>query len=300
MVLCLKTRESKSQPDLLNTFFYTSENSMYNNEDIKFLTAEFNHAIDEVGQDEFCADLLRRKFAHSARVLQNGLKIINHDIPALSAQPELLLQCQRALLFHDIGRFRETVETYQKQSMKDWGGRVFDHGVIGAEILARTAEYNDIKIVLAVRHHGHLIEEFYADPEYLALSESDKISAAMMVKLVRDSDKLDLYYIQEHFNNIENDVFFHNLTAEQKYASLSSEVLNQFFSAQPINHAFIKTFSDRILGCISWQFDFNYDYTRRLYIIAGYQQMLFDLLAKYCPNKELTAKIREFATADNH
>ena len=204
MVLCLKTRESKSQPDLLNTFFYYCVRKMYDN-DIEFLKTEFKNATAEIGDDKFCSDLLQRKYTHSVRVLQNGMQIVDHDLPQLSNQPKLLLQSKRALLFHDIGRFRETVEAYKKQSMKDWGGRVFDHGVIGAEILVRTAEYNDIKIVLAVRHHGHLIEEFYADPEYLALSESDKISAAMMIKLVRDSDKLDLYYIQEHFR-VEGDL----------------------------------------------------------------------------------------------
>jgi len=267
---------------------------MYDN-DIEFLKTEFKNATAEIGDDKFCSDLLQRKYTHSVRVLQNGMQIVDHDLPQLSNQPKLLLQSKRALLFHDIGRFRETVEAYKKQSMKDWGGRVFDHGVIGAEILARSTEYNDIKIVLAVRHHGHLIEEFYADPEYLALSESDKISAAMMIKLVRDSDKLDLYYIQEHFNNIENDVFFHNLSEKRKLAPLSTEVITQFFSGQPINHAFIHSFSDRILGCISWQFDFNYELTKQLYIKEGYQQMLFDLLAKHCPDNKAVDEIIKFS-----
>ena len=267
------------------------------NTDIKFLKNEFQNAMRKVGNTELCANILNRKFAHSSRVLQNGLQIINHDIPQLMEQPKLLLQNKRALLFHDIGRFRETVEMYEHHTMKEWGGRAYDHGVIGAEIIAQNHEYNDIKIVLAVRHHGHLIEEFYTDRDYQHLPETDRSQAETMIKLVRDADKLDLYYLHHHANNIENDIFFHNLTDAEKFAPLSAEVLEQFFASQPINHKFIKGFPDRILGCLSWQFDLNYDYTRHCYINNGYQQMIFDLLSKYCTDKELLAKIIKFASA---
>ena len=270
-----------------------------NNKEIKFLKTEFQNAIDEIGEDKRCAEILQRKFAHSSRVLENGLQIINHDIPQILSQPEFKKQCEIALLFHDIGRFRETVELYKRQSMKYWGGRMCDHGILGAEILSQTPEYRDTKILLSVRHHGHLIEEFYNDAEYSALSDADKSLAEIMIKLVRDADKLDLYYLQKYYNNIESDVIFHNLTEKQKFAPLSEEVLTQFFSAKPINHTFIKTLSDRILGCISWQFDINYSLTIQLYISEGYSQKLFDLLAVYCNDKPLIDKIFEFASTNN-
>lgn len=264
------------------------------NNDIKFLTAEFQHAMNKVEGDKFCIDILQRKFAHSSRVLQNGLQIISHDLPELLQQPIFKQQCEQALLFHDIGRFQETVHIHKLKS-ENWHGRLPDHGILGAEILSQSQNYNDAKIVIAVRHHGHLIEDFYNDQDFKNLPVTKQIQTETMIKLIRDADKLDLYYSQRHNNNIEKDVFFSRLTEDQKFGSISSEVLEQFFLAQPINHVFIKTLADRILGCISWQFDFNYKLTKQIYIKKSYQQMLFDLLSKYCPDKKTIGDITKFA-----
>ncbi len=265
-----------------------------NNDDIKFLTAEFQNAMNQVENDKFCIDMLQRKFAHSSRVLQNGIRIIEHDLPGLLKQPQLLKLCKQSLFFHDIGRFQETVQIH-KSKTKNWREKLPDHGVLGAEILAQNTNYNDIRMVLAVRHHGHLIEDFYNDPDFQNLSAIDQSQAEIMIKLIRDADKLDLYYLQKNDDSIKKDVFFIKLTDEQKYGSISSEVLDCFLKFQPINHSLRKTFADRIIGRISWQFDFNYELTKQLYIKEGYQQMLFDLLAEYCPDKKAVDEIIKFS-----
>ena len=268
-----------------------------NDNDIKFLKNEFQSALSKVAKDPFCVGILQRKFSHSSRVLQNGIQIIEHDIPELLKNPRLFKLCKQALFFHDIGRFEETAKMYQNNTMHEWGGSICDHGMLGAKILATSTDYNNIEVVLAVRHHGHLIEDFYNDEEYQNLSPRQKSDAEIIIKVVRDADKLDLYHLQKQCKNLEEDVFFTNLSSEQKNAPLSVAVTNQFFEAQPINHRFIRSFSDRILGCISWQFDLNFDFTKQLYISKGYRQMLLDLLATYCFDKELLAKIIKFASS---
>ena len=139
-----------------------------NDKDWNFLKKHFQDAVAQVNGDETCMRVLNRKIAHSQRVLQNGILIMEHDLPDLA--PETRNLAEQALLFHDIGRFSEVVLSYQNQSMQGWG-RKYDHGRLGAEILAQTPQYNRMEIVLAVRHHGHLIEDFYQD-EFTSKSSS--------------------------------------------------------------------------------------------------------------------------------
>ncbi len=128
---------------------------------------------------------------------------------------------------------------------------------------------------------------FYNDKEYQNLSADERKKAELMVKLVRDADKLDLYYLQREEDNIESDPFFCNLPEELKYAPISSKVWEQFETKRTICHKTIRSLSDRILGCISWQFDFNYPLTGKIYRREGYHDMLVRLLDKYCPDKNI-------------
>jgi len=217
--------------------------------DLKFLKEEFQTAMNEVVGNDFYTSILKRKFTHSKRVLENGINIINHDIPELLKQPRLVQQCEQALFFHDIGRFEETVNLYKDELINTL--KHYDHGILGAEILAKNENYNDIKIILAIRHHGHLIEEFYSDKDFQKLPSALQTEAETMIKIVRDADKLDLFYLQKYYDNIEKDYTFTKFIDKQKFGHLTPKVLEQFFSHQPINNRLMKTFSDRILECIS-------------------------------------------------
>ena len=263
-----------------------------NDKDWNFLKKHFQDAVAQVNGDETCMRVLNRKIAHSQRVFQNGVLIMEHDLPDLA--PETRSLAEQALLFHDIGRFSEVVLSYQNQSMQGWG-RKYDHGRLGAEILAQTPQYNRVEIVLAVRHHGHLIEDFYQDEEYQKLPSEQKVAAEIIVKIVRDADKLDLYFLHQKDDALEHDVFFTNLSDELKFAPLSESVVEQFFAGQTIKHSTIRSMADRILGCLSWRFDFNYPLTAIVYKEKGYKDNLLALLDKYCRDKKLIDKIRQFA-----
>jgi len=262
-----------------------------NENDWDFLKKHFQTAATQVNDDKACMQVLNRKIAHSQRVLQNGIMIMEHDLPDLA--PETRTLAEQALLLHDIGRFSEVVLSYQNQAMQAWG-RKYDHGRLGAEILAQTPEYNRMEIILAVRHHGHLIEDFYKDEEYQNLSPEKQATTEIIVKIVRDADKLDLYSLHQKENSLEHDVFFTNLPQELKFAPLSDEVAAQFFAGKSIKHSAIRSMSDRLLGCLSWQFDFNYPFTHRIYREKGYAENLLTLLSKYCPDKSVLEKIRKF------
>ncbi|MBQ8784639.1 MAG: HD domain-containing protein [Alphaproteobacteria bacterium] len=264
-------------------------------EELMFLKQAFNSAKNKLNNDRLYISVIKRKFAHSWRVLQNGRKIIySGEIPHLVTNKKLRIQAKQALLFHDIGRFEETVLAYKNSSL-DTFGKKYDHGVLGADILSENPPFNDMKIVLAVRHHGHLIEEFYNDKDYKKLSAEEQKIAETYIKIVRDADKLDLYNLQKTEYSIEKDPFFCSLSEEQKYAPLSDEVKEQFFNMITINHKSIKSFADRILGCISWIFDINYKYSLKIIDENEYIDVLLNIMRKYCSNNDDIEKIEYFA-----
>ena len=264
-------------------------------DELIFLKQAFNSAKKELNNDKLFISVIKRKFAHSWRVLQNGRRIIySGELPLLVTNKKLRIQAKQALLFHDIGRFEETVLAYKNSSL-DTFGKKYDHGVLGADILSENPPFNDMKIVLAVRHHGHLIEEFYNDKDYKKLSAEEQKIAETYIKIVRDADKLDLYNLQKTEYSIEKDPFFCSLSEEQKYAPLSDEVKEQFFNMITINHKSIKCFADRILGCISWIFDINYKYSLKIIDENEYIDVLLNIMRKYCSNNDDTEKIEYFA-----
>ena len=264
-------------------------------EELIFLKQAFNSAKNELNNDKLFISVIKRKFAHSWRVLQNGRRIIySGELPLLVNNKKLRIQAKQALLFHDIGRFEETVLAYKNASL-DTFGKKYDHGVLGANILSENPPFNDKKIVLAVRHHGHLIEEFYNDEDYKALSAEEQKIAETYIKIVRDADKLDLYNLQKTEYSIEKDPFFCSLSEEQKYAPVSSEVKEQFFDMKVIDHKTIKSFADRILGCISWIFDINYKYSLKMVEENGYIGVLLNIMRKYYSDNVCIEKIEVFA-----
>lgn len=260
-------------------------------EDWNFLKKNFQDAVKKVNKDTAAIKILERKIAHSHRVLQNGQLIIRRNIPTISSEHKTL--AETTLLFHDIGRFQEVVLSHQNQAMGEWGKR-YDHGHIGAEILSQTPKYNHPAIILPVRHHGHMIEDFYNDAEYQKLPIEQKTAAETAIKIVRDADKLDLYYLHKKENILEHDVFFTNLSDELKLSPPSKIVVEQFLSRKSINHSTIRSMSDRILGCLSWQFDFNYPITAQMYIEKGYQAHLLALFYRYCPDKNFINILKKF------
>ncbi|MBR1648573.1 MAG: HD domain-containing protein [Alphaproteobacteria bacterium] len=261
-------------------------------DELIFLKKEYRKAYEQTVGDELITSLINRKFVHSWRVFQNGMKIVKSDLKDTDAR--FLDMSAKALIFHDIGRFSEAVNIHNNRRLGELGQK-YDHGQMGAEILSSVKKYNDLKILLAVRHHGHIMEDFYNDSQYIALAEEDKKCTETLLKLVRDADKLDLYHLQIVNASIENDVFFNSLSEDLKYCGVSDEVLKQFFCAKTILHSTIKNLPERILGCVSWQFDLNYPLTRKLYINNNYREVLLGLFDKYCTDKHLTEEITQFA-----
>lgn len=101
---------------------------------------------------------------------------------------------EKALLFHDVGRFMEVYEMYRNNAFADhgsWFSKRCDHGLLSYEMMKNEPGYNDVRILAALKHHGHMMEEFYADPEFQDVADPETGRQLLAILFwVRDADKL--------------------------------------------------------------------------------------------------------------
>lgn len=262
---------------------------------------EFKHYYQDVKQkflaDSFYLDFINHKFVHSVDVLHVGQTILSTTPELKNKTAEFKDYAQKALLFHDVGRFQEAFLRFQADNEQKGVAacsNLYDHGSIGYELLKNNPLYNDLRILFAVKYHGKMMEEVRSSlmmkEVELSPYEDDIIK---ILYLVRDADKLANLWVIKAENHLEKDIFYKQLTKEALKAPLSEEVKEQFFSQKTILFPTVHTFADRILYVLSWVFDFNYQVTKEIFAEKEYALFLFSLLVQYHKNQEDLDKIKK-------
>lgn len=259
-------------------------------DDLIILKQYYTAAAKQVPADSFFKQTLDHKFAHSLEVLRQGNAILEHT-PELQNQGETFRDlAQKALLFHDVGRFEENVRIFNARrngteiaAMSD----TYDHGVIGYELMQNRPPYNDMRILFALRWHGKTMEEIRAADMYRQIKDSPQFDDIMRILyLVRDADKLaNLYAAKEH-DRLRRDLFYAQLPDAILKAPLSAEVKAQFLAGKLVLSATLRSFSDRILQLLSWIYDFNYPAAAEIFKQERYGEFLLDMLAQYHHNPQ--------------
>lgn len=141
-------------------------------------------------------------------------------------------------------------------------GEHIDHGVYGAQMLEKIPEFNVPEIILAVRHHGHLIDALYDDKEYQALSSDKQEKVKKVAFLVRDADKLaNFYLLVTNFEKMEPLFFVESAFKTPYEKNISEKEMEDFYAHRTVNRLSISNFAGWALGFMSWVFDLNYDYS---------------------------------------
>ena len=246
----MSTRQRKYSI-IITEKFYKVERS-----DLTALKQYYTNAARQVPSDSHYMQTLNHKFGHSQKVLQQGRQILLHT-PELQSKDETFRNlAQKALLFHDVGRFEETVRRYKAEqngaviaAMSD----EYEHCAIGYELLKNQPEYNDMRILFAVRWHGRTMEEVRASAMYQQIKNLPQFEEIMQILyLVRDADKLANLYAAKEQDRLRHDLFYKLIPAEILTAPLSDKVKEQFFSEKVVLSATLTSFADRILQILSW------------------------------------------------
>lgn len=246
---------------------------MYLDEAKQIINNEYNTKY-ALAQTELAKVFMDEKIKHSYQVLGAGNFLLRHEKYFAKCNKEEISYYQAVVLLHDVYRFQEALEI-------DKGNKV-DHGVCGAEYLSYTKSFNKQDAILAIKHHGHLIEYLYEDEAYQKLSHKEQQHVKQVAFLVRDADKLaNLYLLATHLNDIRS-VFFSEKSYQKPHdKNITPVVMADFMAHKSVTKSDVKNFADHALMIIAWFYDINFDssfvFIEKLQIL----EKLFDLFAEY-------------------
>lgn len=195
--------------------------------------------------DTFGTFYCQEKEQHSFQVLSAGEYILN-KLPLFFDEEKKNLYLSAALL-HDIGRFKEIQLLLNDKSAK------YDHGVLGKEELEELGIGNQI-FHLAVLHHGHNLDDFYQDKNYLALDKNDKEATEALLFFIRDADKianLKLFVDRPDIGKMDETYF-------PRCGKISEEIFKSYQEMRCSNYRLLKGVEDWFFARVSWIFELHY------------------------------------------
>lgn len=258
------------------------------NEDFLAFKQYYKQAIEKVPSDSFFYQNINHKFKHSVDVLHIGQQILANTPELRTKNSQFISIAEKALLFHDIGRFKEAVNNYNNEKKHLPSSALhYDHGLIGYNLLKNNPLYNDERILFSLRYHGKIKNSVTRALNNPTIKNSPlKQDFLDIINLVRDADKMANLKVIKKNNHLTKDLFYRNLSKEARTAPLSAKVQEQFINKQTIRFNTLHSYADRILMILSWIFDLNYQYTQKLFTLRGYDKYLLRELGRFHPNKK--------------
>lgn len=216
---------------------------------------------------------LNEKWRHSLQVAGAGNLILKNEPYFQGRDGKFLEKAKIAVLLHDVFRFEEYDLRYKK-------GQLVDHGASAAEMLQNIPEFNDILITLPIKHHGHMIEDFYADDKYQTLSENTlKEDVCHIVFLVRDADKIANWQILVHENTSMRPIWYPFAEdSSEKQAEIPLKLWEDFKNHKVSKGVYRETNAAMLMATLCWIFDMNYQssvlFCKNLDLFNGFFQLL--------------------------
>ncbi len=252
----------------------------------ELLYLQYAQCIEVVKNDTFYSYYAEEKLRHSLQVAGAGNYLVRHINWLEDKSPEYIEMVRTAVLLHDVCRFSEIIKMYH-------GVKGYDHGVAAYEFLEHTPLFDDIRIRLPIKHHGHLIDDLYADEEYRNLPDDLREEVQKICFIVRDADKIANFNMVTHeprylplFINIDRPL-------EPQDLIISEHIKQAAFIENTVPKPFY-TVADRAAAFLSWYTDINYraslDYCDKL----GVTDLMFAMFEKYCGDVEFKQKYTAF------
>ena len=220
----------------------------------KLLKTEYEtNKTAKILSSNYYAAYIEEKWRHSWQVAGAGNLILKNEPYFQGRDSAFLEKAKTAVLLHDIYRFREI-------RLKAEENKQVDHGMFGAAFLQTLPEFNDILMTLPIKHHGHMIEELYADAEYQALPEGKlKDDVRHIAFLVRDADKIANWQIlTNEFDNMR--IVW--LPFPDDFSKKQSEIplrLWEDFKKQTVSKGvYRQSNAAMLMSTFCWLFDMNY------------------------------------------
>ena len=220
---------------------------------LKLLKNQYDENKPKVENNEFLIRYLNEKWRHSMQVFGAGNMLVRH-IDWLREKPADYIEMVRtAVLLHDVFRFKEISLLAENKKI--------DHGVEGAKFLKNIPLFSDIRIWLPIYHHGHLIEDLYADEQYQNLPEDLRREVKLICFIIRDADKIANLHMLANETSV-HPLFLGTGTGNAIHdGSITDSVKKVVFSGRTVDPTYQLTTAERMLRFLSWFNDINYCYS---------------------------------------
>jgi len=229
------------------------------------------------GDDEFVNDHLKLKEEHSRRVCRE-MRYLADELDLSENQKRI---AQVIALFHDIGRFKQFIK-YRTYS----DVQTVNHCTLGLEVLkeAKVLEPVETKerelIEKAIEYHG--LKELPGDLNGQCL---------LFSKLIRDADKLDVFYVAieyyKHYKGKKEKYLFELETPDEP--GYSHELIEALLQGKNIDYAQLRTLNDWKLMQLGWVYDVNFTATfKRIR-----ERRFLERLNNFLPETEDIQKVKE-------
>ena len=224
------------------------EVNMINIEKVK---AEFEKYVSKFDSNQ---GRIKLKIDHIKRVAKISKELAEY----LNLNEEQKSLAEAIGIFHDIGRFKQ-VEMYDTFSDKD----SINHAELGVKILFDDnlienfeieEKYKKIIKLAILNHNKDKIEDGLSDEENL------------FCKLIRDADKLDIFYVLCNYN-FESAFWYKDFDCSE----ISDTIMKQLKELHRLNYKYIKNNADQIAVPFAYVFDFAADF----YLHTLYFHFLF-------------------------
>lgn len=252
-----------------------------NADDISLFHKWFNHYVKGFySKDQKIQENIRLKEEHTLRVCKNILLIGR----ALSLDNNELYLAKTVALLHDLGRFEQFKRYHTFNDSQS-----VDHAFLGVQILKRENVLSHLSkeekslIFKAIKYHN---------VHKLPVHEDNK--CLFYAKLIRDADKLDIWYIVTDYyerGKLNNPVLDFGLPDTSEY---SQHFIEDILECKIIHIGKLKTLNDLKLMQISWIFDINFLPSFVLIKKRRYMDKIIDTLSKTDKIQKIKRHIEHF------
>lgn len=205
------------------------------------------------------------KVYHTEQVCQNIDKIVT----GLGLDENLAMLAGTVALFHDIGRFRQYAEYKTFMDKKS-----VSHGMLGAKVLLEENVLKNISrdeqetICKVIRFHGAF-----------AIPTTYDERTVLLLKLVRDADKLDIYRVfLEYYESAEEDRASAVAFGLKDSDGYSNEVLSCLNENRVASYSDLKNENDFRLLKLSWVYGINFEESLTLLLKKRYLNRIIEKL----------------------
>ncbi len=265
--------------------------SLYENAKILLQTEYETHRTAKAMSNPQYVAYIEEKWRHSWQVAGAGNLILRNEPYFQGRDSAFWEKAKTAVLLHDVFRFREARLKFEEN-------KKIDHGLCGAAFLKTLPEFNDVLIWLPIKHHGHMIEDLYADAEYQALPEGQlKEDVRHIAFLVRDADKIANWQILTNEFDAMRIVwlpFPDDFSKSQ--APIMPKLWAEFCKCRVPQGRFLDTNVSSLLSTFSWIFDMNYQSSVVFCKKLNLFEKFYGILNKFQPDPLKMAQIRQIVS----